>query len=76
VTVVAPVYQSLRTLEPLCDRIKAALLGRAVEIVLADDGSELLTWQAILRLATPLPASSLSEQPSGVRQLRSLGKPR
>ncbi len=51
VSVVVPVFQSLQTLEQLCGRIVDALPGRAVEIVLVDDGSELPTWQTVLRLA-------------------------
>lgn len=51
VTVVVPVYQSSRTLEPLCDRIAAAVTDRPWEILLVDDGSDEQTWREVCRLS-------------------------
>ena len=53
VSVVVPVYNSARTLEPLVDRLAAVLSGctRAYEIILVDDGSQDASWETITRLA-------------------------
>jgi len=39
VSVVVPVYNNAATLPELCRRVRAALPGRSVEIILVDDGS-------------------------------------
>ena len=51
VSAVIPVYGSVASLAPLCDRLSTALEGRAFEIVLVDDGSARETWATIERLA-------------------------
>jgi glycosyltransferase involved in cell wall biosynthesis len=51
VSVVVPVYRSVDSLTPLCDRLFEALGGRAFEVILVDDGSGRETWTAIRRLA-------------------------
>lgn len=52
VSAVIPVYGSVASLFPLCDRLSAALEGHAFEIILVDDGSGTATWETIERLAT------------------------
>jgi len=67
ISVVVPVYESVTSLEPLCDRIAAALDGRSHEILLIDDGSGPRTWDTI---------GSLAERPSvrGYRLSRNSGQ--
>ena len=51
VSVVVPVFESVTTLGPLCDRIAAALAERTHEILLVDDGSSPTTWGTVRGLA-------------------------
>jgi glycosyltransferase involved in cell wall biosynthesis len=51
VSVVVPVFQSSRTLLPLCERVADSLRDRDHEIILVDDGSEPPTWRAVAKLA-------------------------
>jgi glycosyltransferase involved in cell wall biosynthesis len=51
VSVVVPVFNGARTLEPLVARISATLEGQEHEIVLVDDGSADGSWKAIVELA-------------------------
>lgn len=50
VSAVVPVYGSVASLAPLCDRLVAALEGRTFEVILVDDGSATPTWAAIAGL--------------------------
>ena len=51
VSVVVPVYGSVGSLTPLCDRLDTSLRGRLFEIVLVDDGSGPTTWAKVRELA-------------------------
>jgi glycosyltransferase involved in cell wall biosynthesis len=51
VSVVVPVYNGERTLEPLADRVGAVLEGRDYEIVFVNDGSQDGSWKRIAALA-------------------------
>ena len=51
VSVVVPVFNGERTLEPLVDRAGAALVGRDHEVILVNDGSSDGSWSRIVALA-------------------------
>lgn len=70
VSVVVPVYNNARTLEPLCARTIAALepRGERFEILLVDDGSRDDSWAVIRRLA------KCDERVRGVRLARNFGQ--
>lgn len=51
VSIVAPVYNNGPTLEPLADRVKAAMGGRAYELIFVNDGSRDDSPQILRRLA-------------------------
>lgn len=51
VSVVVPVYESVTSLDPLCQRITRAVEEWPFEIILVDDGSSTPTWNTVRRLA-------------------------
>ncbi len=51
VSIVVPVYNSARTLEPLVDRLEDVLDDREYEILLVNDGSTDESWRRIVELA-------------------------
>jgi glycosyltransferase involved in cell wall biosynthesis len=51
VSVVVPVYRSTGTLQPLLERIRAALGDRCSEVIFVDDGSPPATWEVLRELA-------------------------
>ena len=51
ISVVVPVFNAQETLDELVARIRAALQGRALEIVLVNDGSTDGSWATIVALA-------------------------
>jgi glycosyltransferase involved in cell wall biosynthesis len=51
VSVVVPVYRSTGSLQPLLERVRAALGDRANEVVFVDDGSPPATWEVLRELA-------------------------
>ena len=55
VSVVVPVYGGEKLLEPLVDRLGAALSGRDYEIVLVNDGSPDDSWRRVLELCKTRP---------------------
>ncbi len=55
VSVVVPVFGSRKTLQPLVDRINAALSQITHEIILVDDGSPPDTWEVLSELTSTRP---------------------
>ncbi len=52
ISVVVPVYNSVETLEPLFQQVKACLdrLGKSFELIFIDDGSQTETWTELKRI--------------------------
>jgi polyisoprenyl-phosphate glycosyltransferase len=55
ISILIPVYNNERTLEPLCARIAAALAGADYEVLLVNDGSRDGSWALIEKLAAADP---------------------
>jgi|SRR6185436_6058075 len=55
ISVLVPVYNNERTLEPLCARLSAALAGEDHEVLLVNDGSRDGSWPLIEKLAAGNP---------------------
>jgi glycosyltransferase involved in cell wall biosynthesis len=57
VSVVIPIYNEEESINPLCERLHAALsrLGRSYEIILVDDGSSDRTWELLTENVKKIP---------------------
>jgi glycosyltransferase involved in cell wall biosynthesis len=56
-SVVAPIYNEIENVEPLCSKLHEALsrLGRTYEILLVDDGSTDGTWERLVEMTQKIP---------------------
>jgi glycosyltransferase involved in cell wall biosynthesis len=57
ISVVIPIFNEEESVNPLCERLHAALsrLGRSYEIILVDDGSSDRTWELLAANAKKIP---------------------